>query len=320
MTLVHRPCVLQSEDLDPAAAAWLRESCDLVVCHFSHPDFPAHLASAEGLVVRTYTRVDGALLAKAPRLRCVARAGVGLDRIDVAACRARGVEVVHTPDANSVAVAEYVFALLHDALRPRTALREAVTPDRWNELRHDHHAPAQFSELTLGVLGLGRVGSRVARIASGYGMEVLYTDLAKIPASRRHGAVPVALEDLFKRCDILSIHIDSRPGNERFIDARRLALLKPSAILVNTSRGLVVDASALAAWLRANPAGRALLDVHDPEPFPADYPLLGMSNAVLLPHLAAATTAAHVNMSWVVKDLYRVLHGQRPEHPAPPTP
>lgn len=312
-----RPLVLQSEDLDPAAAAWLRESCDLVACHFSHADFGGHLAKADGLLVRTYTRVDGAMLDKAPRLRCVARAGVGLDRIDVAECRTRGVEVVHTPDANSVAVAEFVFALLHDALRPRTSLREPVSADRWNTLRRDHHAHSQFSELTLGVLGLGRVGSRVAKIAAAYGMEVVFHDLARIPASRRSGAVPVALAELARVSDILTIHIDSRPGNERFVSASLLAMLKPSAILVNTSRGLVVDAAALAAWLRASPQARALLDVHDPEPFGADYPLLGVPNAVLSPHLAAATNAAHVNMSWVVKDLYRVLHGQKPAHPAP---
>lgn len=309
--------MLQSEDIDPAAGAWLRESCDLVACHFSHADFAGHLARAEGLVVRTYTRVDGALLAGAPRLRCVARAGVGLDRIDVAACRARGVEVVHTPDANSAAVAEYVFALLHDALRPRTVLDGPVSAERWNALRRDHHAPAQLNELTLGVLGLGRVGSRVARIAAGFGMEVIFNDLARIPAGRRHGAVPVSLEDLVRRSDILTVHIDSRPGNERFLNAALFGRLRPSAIVVNTSRGLVVDAPALAAWLRANPQGRALLDVHDPEPFGPDYPLLGLPNARLYPHLAAATNAAHVNMSWVVKDLYRVLHGQKPEHPAP---
>lgn len=313
-----RPLVIQTEDLDPAAAAWLRESCDLTECHFSRqPEFDGLLARADGLVVRTYTRVDRALLDRAPRLRCVARAGVGLDRIDVGECRRRGVEVVHTPDANSVAVAEYVFALLHDALRPRLYLREPVGLDRWNALRREHHASAQFSELTLGILGLGRVGSRVARIAAGFGMEVLYNDLVRIPAPRRNGAIPVPLPELLKRSDIFTIHIDSREGNAGFINADRLGAIKPSAIVVNTSRGFVVDAAALSAFLKANPQARALIDVHDPEPFGADYPLLGLPNAHLLPHLAAATTAAHVNMSWVVKDLWRVLSGERPEHPAP---
>jgi len=315
---MDRPTVIQTEDLDTAAAAWLRESCDLTVCHFSEqPRFDQLLASAHGLVVRTYTRVDGALLDKAPNLRCVARAGVGLDRIDVRECRRRGVEVVHTPDANSVAVAEYVFAMLHDALRPRTTLREAISTERWNQVRREMEAPAQFSELTLGVLGLGRVGSRVARIGAAMGMEVLYNDLVRIPADRRRGAVPVSLDELLRRSDIISVHIDSRPGNEKFVSAGLLVRMKPSVIVVNTSRGLVVNARDLADFLRATPGARALIDVHDPEPFGPEYPLLGLSNATLSPHIAAATTAAHVNMSWVVKDLWRVLRGEAPENPAP---
>src|SRR5262249_7080379 len=166
-----RPFVLQSEDLDPAAAAWLRESCDLTYCPFTDPGFDALLAKADGLVVRTYTRVNAALLDKALRLKVVGRAGVGLDRIDVPECRRRGIEVVHTPDANTQAVAEYVLAMLLDALRPRTTIKHAVNLDQWNQMRRELTALNQLSELKLGILGLGRVGSRVARVATGVGME-----------------------------------------------------------------------------------------------------------------------------------------------------
>lgn len=315
---MDRPLVLQTEDLDSAAAAWLRETCELVACHFENqPRFDELLRQAEGVVVRTYTRVDAAFLDKAPRLRCVGRAGVGLDRIDVAECRRRGVEVVHTPDANSVAVAEYVFSLLHDALRPRLFLDAAITPERWNALRRELEAPAQFSELTLGVLGMGRVGRRVARIGAGFGMEVIFNDLLRIPAEQRYGAVPVTLAELLKRADILTVHIDNRPSNKSFINRGVLAQLRPGVTIVNTSRGLVMDNQALAEFLRAHPNSRALLDVHDPEPFGPEYPLLGIPNAHLSPHLAASTTAAHVNMSWVVKDVRRVLSGEKPQCPAP---
>jgi phosphoglycerate dehydrogenase-like enzyme len=312
-----RPFVLQSEDLDPAAAAWLRESCDLTACHFSDPAFFPLLANADGLVVRTYTKVDAALLDQGPRLKVVGRAGVGLDRIDVPECRTRGIQVVHTPDANTQAVAEYVFTLLQDTLRPRTTLAQPVTPENWNQLRRDLLAINQLSELTLGILGLGRVGSRVARIARGYGMEVLYHDLLDLPEPSRHGARPTNPDDLLRRADILSIHIDSRPTNYRLITTALLAQLRPTVTIVNTSRGLVMDADALATFLRANPHARALIDVHDPEPFDATYPLLGLTNATLSPHLAASTATAHVNMSWVVKDVWRALNGEKPEHPAP---
>ncbi len=314
---VTRFSVLQTEDLDPAAAAWLRESCDLTACHFSDPGFDALLAKADAAVVRTYTRVDAAFLDKAPRLKVVGRAGVGLDRIDVAECRRRGIEVVHTPDANTQAVAEYVFAMLFDGLRPRRFLTQAIPQDQWNRTRRELEAINQLSELTLGILGMGRVGSRVARIAAGLGMEVLYNDLVDIPEGRRAGARPTDLEDLLYRADILSIHIDSRPANRAFVNAALLAKLRKTVIIVNTSRGLVVDAAALAAFLRATPTAKALIDVHDPEPFGGDYPLLHLPNAYLSPHLAASTATAHVNMSWVVKDVWRVLNGEKPVHPAP---
>src|SRR5262245_40980672 len=312
-----RPFVLQSEDLDPAAAAWLRESCELTHRHFTDPGFDELLAKADGLVVRTYTRVDAALLDKAPRLKVVGRAGVGLDRIDVAECRRRGIQVVHTPDANTQAVAEYVFAMLLDALRPRGTLRQPVNLDQWNRMRRELLAINQLSELSLGILGLGRVGSRVARIARGFGMEVMYHDLVDIPEANRHGARFTEPADLFRRADILTVHIDSRPGNQRFINAAVLAQLRPTVTIINTSRGLVMDSQALADFLRTHSHARALIDVHDPEPFQANYPLLGLPNARLSPHLAASTATAHVNMSWVVKDVWRVLNGEAPEHPAP---
>lgn len=312
-----RPRVIQTEELDPAAGAWLRESCDLVYCHFADPGLPEALKRAEGLVVRTYTRVDAALLAMAPALRVVGRAGVGLDRIDVEACRRRGVEVVHTPDANGDAVAEFVFGLLLDRMRPRMYLDRALDQGAWSRARREHEAHRQLCELTLGVLGLGRIGGRVARIGAGFGMRVLYHDVAAIPESRRMGAEPVTLEALLAQSDIVTVHVDNRPSNRGLVDASYFARMRFGAVFMNTSRGHIVDTAALAAWLRANPECSALLDVHEPEPLPADSPVLGLPNAFLTPHLAAATSTAHANMSWVVKDVWRVLKGEAPLHPAP---
>jgi phosphoglycerate dehydrogenase-like enzyme len=241
-----------------------------------------------------------------------------VDNIDVAACRARGVEVVYTPDANTQAVVEYVLSLLGPVLRRQISLAEAVDKGRWQQLRAELSSPRQMSELTLGILGLGRIGGRLAEVAAAIGFgRVLYNDLVEIPPARRHGAVSVPVESLFSEADIVSLHVDGRPSNRHFVGRRLIGYLKPGVTLVNTSRGFVVENQALAGFLRDNPEALALLDVHDPEPFDGTYPLLGLANARLSPHLAAATGRADLNMSWVVRDVAAVLDGDPPQHPAP---
>lgn len=312
-----KPLVIQTEHLDPEAAAWLAERAELVVCPSEDRErFLPLLARAEGLAIRTYTRVDKALLDAAPRLRVVARAGVGLDNVDLEACRARGITVVSTPEANTRAVAEFVFALLFDALRPRMYLQAALAVRAWKESRQGLIAPRQLSTLTMGIVGLGAIGSQVARAAAALEMPAIYHDLVEIPESNRWGAIPVPFAQLLSESDIITLHVDARPTNRRLVSAPELARCKPEVVLVNTSRGFVVDAADLGAFLRAHPHALALLDVHDPEPFDASYPLLGLPNARLTPHIAAATATAHRNMSWVVRDLWRVLSGEAPHHPA----
>jgi phosphoglycerate dehydrogenase-like enzyme len=312
VTARPRSIVIQSEELDPSAAAWLRERCDLVeiprerLASLNGHASPA-LAEARGLIVRTYTRVDAALLGLMPSLRVVGRAGVGLENIDQAACRERGIRVVHTPDANSSAVAEYVIALIFDAIRPRLFLKESVTARRWGELRKELRAPRQLCEMTVGILGLGRVGSRVARAAGALGARVLFHDLVEIAPADRHGATFVDPRTLRQESDILTVHIDNRPGNTGLVNEQFLSECRRGVVLINTSRGHIVDSDALAAFLRHDPSAMALLDVHAAEPFDDHYPLLDLPNAHLAPHLGAATELANRNMSWVVRDVWQVL-------------
>jgi phosphoglycerate dehydrogenase-like enzyme len=305
---VPRPLVIQTEHLHAEAAAWLAERCELVVCPSEdEPRFGELLARAEALVIRTYTRVDGAMLARAPRLRVVGRAGVGLDNVDVPACEARGVTVLNTPDANTRAVVEYVAALLLDALRPRVFLERALDTKAWKGVRSDLIADRQLCEMTLGIWGLGKIGRQVARMARSLDMRVVYYDLLDIPEAHRHGATPVSRDDMLRQADALTIHVDGRAENHGILDAYALAQCKPDAVILNTSRGFVVHTDALAAFLRQNPGAKALLDVHEPEPFDATYELLGVENAWLSPHIASATSLAHRNMSWVVKDVWEAL-------------
>ena len=309
-----KPTVLVSEGSDPAPLEWLKERANVLEIPFNDPSFESHLPNVDGLVIRTYTRVNDALLEKAPRLRVVGRGGVGLENIDLDACRRRGVRVVYTPNANTNAVGDYVFGVLLRLVRDWVFLDRVNLPDMRQFKRvRDQIRGRQLDELTLGILGMGRVGRRVGRIAAmGFGMRVIYNDLLDVSALLDFPATSVDKDTLYRASDVLSIHVDMRTGNANLVGRAQLALMKPSAILINASRGEVLDAGGLADALRGKRLAAAALDVYHPEPPPSDFPLLGMPNVLLTPHLASRTWTATTNMSWVVRDVIAVLEGREP--------
>lgn len=316
--MTSKPVIVVTEGSDPKPLQWLAERAEVIECADNDPGFSAALARAQGLVVRTYTKVNEAFLVNTPLLKVVGRGGVGLENIDVPACRARGIEVVYTPDANTLAVGDFVFGYMLQLLRPWASFRDSVySPHEFKHIRNTQ-CGRQLNELTLGILGMGRVGRRVGSIGTnGFGMRVLYNDIHDVSADVTFNAASVSLDQLLCESDVLSIHIDMRPGNENFISAARLARMKPAAILINTSRGEVLDADALASLLRAGRLAGAAIDVFAPEPPGPDLPLLGLPNVILTPHMAARTATALENMSWVVRDVLGVLNGERPAFPAP---
>jgi phosphoglycerate dehydrogenase-like enzyme len=311
--------VLVTEGSDAAPLAWLREQVRVIEISPDDPRFDENLKIADGMAVRTYTRVDDAMLARAPRLKVVGRGGVGLENIDVNACRKRGVEVVYTPDANTLAVGDFVFGYMLQLLRPWAPFKDKVYDSKEFKRIRNTVRGRQLNELTIGILGMGRVGRRVGDIAAkGFGMRVLYNDILDIrPESLSFAATSVDKDMLYRESDVLSIHVTMLPGNENLVGRAQLALLKPSAIVINTSRGEVLDVAALAEALRAGKVAGAALDVFYPEPPGPEFPLLGFDNVILTPHLAARTYTALENMSWVVRDLVGVLDGRKPRHPAP---
>lgn len=315
--MADRPLVLYTEPLADQAVQWLSERCEVEQCDADDSRFDELLARADGLIVRTYLQVDETLLQRAPKLHVVGRAGIGLDAIDVEACRRRGIEVVYMPGASTTAVVEYVLALIFDAIRPRRAVTKAVDDRQWGELRRLLVGQRELGECTVGILGLGRIGQRLARALRGFDCSVRYCDLLEIPESHRHGARPVDARTLFAKSDIISVHIDGRPSNRRLVSEKLLSRMSDDVVFINTSRGTVVDAAVLAEAMQARPGANALLDVHEPEPIAPDYPLLGLANVTLLPHLASRTDRGLVNMSWVVRDVEAVLSGRKPQHPAP---
>ena len=317
--MATRPVVLVTEGSDTAPLQWLRTQAEVLEVGLSEAGSDAALARAEGMVVRTYSKVNDALLAKAPKLKVVGRGGVGLENIDVAACRKRGVQVVYTPDANTIAVGDFVFGLILQLIRPYAAFRDRTPePEEFKRLR-DTLRGRQLDELTMGILGMGRVGRRVGHIAAnGFGMRVLYNDIIDVSAHVKFPATSVDKPTLYRESDILSLHVTMIPGNENLISARELAMMKREAILINTSRGEVLDVNALADALKNKRLAGAAIDVFHPEPPPANFPLSGMENVILTPHMAARTHTAIENMSWVVRDVIDVLHGKPPRFPAPP--
>lgn len=313
------PKVVITETLDQTCADWLGEQCEVVWHPHDEPGLADQLAEADALVVRTYTEVDDALLDLAPNVKVIGRAGVGLDNFDLPACAKRGVRVVYTPDANTQAVVEYVFGLILDHYRPRTALLPGTDAKAFHGLRKTE-VGLELADLTLGILGMGRIGKRIATVAHALGMHVLGCDVLHEAGIRE--AIPQVPFDfvdqaaLYANSDILTIHTDGRPANKHLINAEGLAQLKDSVLLINAARGMLVDHAAMVGWLNAHPDATAMLDVHDPEPPAEDHDLYNCDNAVLLPHLASRTGNALQNMSWVVRDVVAVLNGNEPTHAA----
>lgn len=312
------PIVLVTEGSDATPLAWLKERARVIEAAPDSPEYNAALPDVVGMVVRTYTVVNDALLARCPKLKVVGRGGVGIENIDVKACRARGVEVVYTPDANTLAVGDFVIGYALQLLRPWAFFKDrAYEPKEFKQVRNTLRG-VQLNELTIGIVGMGRVGRRVGKIAAnGFDMRVIYNDLVDVQSQLKFPATAVDKPTLFREADIVTLHVDMKPGNEHMVSTSLLSLMKPTAILINSSRGEVLDDAALAAAIREKKIAGAAIDVFDPEPPKADYPLLGLDNVLLTPHMAARTYTAIENMSWVVRDVMDVMSGRAPKYPAP---
>jgi phosphoglycerate dehydrogenase-like enzyme len=308
-----KPLIVVTEGLEKAPFAWLRENAQVVEVSWKQAEqLHAALKDADGLIVRTYTQVNEGLLSHGPKLKVVGRAGVGLDNIDQEACRRRHIQVLSTPTANTRAVCEYVFNLIFTLARPVVNLKEPVADEAFHAFRKTVRG-LELSGKTMGILGMGRIGRGVGKIAWAMEMNVVYNDLVDVSRHIDYPAQSVPKPELYERADILTVHVNHQPDNLNYhlIDAAAFSRMKTTAILVNTSRGEVVDANDLATALKTHRIAGAAVDVHDPEPPPADYPLWGCPNLVFAPHLAARTQGAMDRMSWVARDVIEYLQRQR---------
>lgn len=255
----------------------------------------AELATADGLLVRSATKVDAALFAAAPRLCVVGRAGVGVDNVDVPSATARGVLVINAPTANVVSATEHTFALLLALLRRIPAAAASMAQGQWEKSKF---VGSELAGKTLGIVGMGQVGSRVAARARAFEARILGFD-PFLPAARAKelGVPLVELTELLASSDIVTLHATAGEKGKPLIGAAEIERMKSGAILVNVARGSLVDAAALRKALESGKLAGAALDVFDPEPpDPAD-PLLRLPNVVATPHLGASTVEAQERVS-----------------------
>jgi glyoxylate reductase len=268
----------------------------------------------DGIVADPSVRVDVPLLeAAGPTLRVVANFAVGHDNVDLDACRERGVLVTNTPDVLTDATAELALALTLAAARQLTAAEADLRQGRWTGFDPEGHLGKELTGATFGIVGLGRIGRRYAELIAPLAGEILYTSRTpKDEAEQALGASRADLGELFENADVVSLHVPSAPETAGMVDRDRLRSMKPSAILVNTARGSLVDSPALAAALREGQIGAAGLDVYEREPeVPTE--LLAAPNSVLLPHIGSATSRARNAMASLVADnLLAALAGEEP--------
>ena len=277
------------------------------------------LRGKDGLVCQIITTVDDEVLAQAPSLRVVANVAVGYNNIDVAAARRRGVVVTNTPDVLTETTADFAWTLLMAAARRVVEADRFARSGRWTRWQWDLLWGADVHGKTLGIVGFGRIGRAVARRALGFDMRVLYHDAVRADAAaeRELRAAPTDLATLLRESDFVTLHTNLTAETRHLIDARTLRTMKPSAILVNASRGPVVDEAALARALREGWIAAAGLDVFEEEP--TIHPdLLPLTNVVMAPHIASASGETRLAMATLaVKNCLAVLEGQPPLTPVP---
>ena len=282
--------IVLAEKVSPATLAILqKEQGWNVVTADQITDLPAELADADALIVRSAVQADATLLAAAPKLRIIGRAGVGVDNIDAAEATRKGIVVMNTPGANAVAVAELTLGLMISMCRSIPRANATMHAGKWDK------KSLQGSELrgkTLGIIGLGRIGLEVARRAQAFGMDVIGYDpfIAPVIARENHVAL-LSLDDVFGASDFLSLHVGLTPQTEGLINQKSIAQMRKGVRIVNCARGELIVDEALAEAVKSGHVAGAALDVFRHEPL-KDSPYFGIDNVLLSPHIAGSTDEA----------------------------
>ena len=298
--------ILITEFIDERALVPLRAQHDVGYEPKRVDDAPRLLleaATADAIIVRNRTQVRGHLLEALARCKVVGRLGVGLDNIDVAACEARGMQVIPATGANALSVAEYVVGTAMLLLRGVYASTPAVAGGQWprNALSNGR----EIGGKTLGLIGFGFIGQLTARLAKGMGMTVIAFDAMMKPdhpAFANCGVRCATLDEVIKSADVVSLHVPLVDSTRGLFDAARIAVMKPDSVLINTARGGIVDEVALGAALKAGRLGGAAIDVFGAEPLPVATHFQDCPNLILTPHVAGVTYEANERVSFLIAD------------------
>ncbi|MQA78654.1 MAG: phosphoglycerate dehydrogenase [Streptosporangiales bacterium] len=306
---MSRPVVLVADELSPAGTALLAEDFDVrEVDGTDRAALLPALADAEALIVRSATQVDVEALGAAPKLRVVARAGVGLDNVDVSAATKRGVMVVNAPQSNIVSAAEHAIALLLATARNVPQADAALKAGEW---KRSKYTGVELHGKVVGILGLGRIGVLVAQRLSAFGVKLIAYD-PYVPAARASqiGVRLVSLDELLGESDFITVHLPKTPETKGLVGEHELDLVRPDVRIVNAARGGIIDDDALAAALKDGRVAGAGVDVFPTEPC-TDSPLFSLANVVVTPHLGASTHEAQEKAGVAVaKSVRRALAGE----------
>jgi glyoxylate reductase len=323
---VARPRVFVSRVIPEEGLARVREATDATIWEDGLPPPRNKLLAAvegcDGILTLLTDRVDDELLDRAgAQLKVVSNFAVGFDNVDVEACTRRRIPVGNTPGVLTETTADLAWALLMAAARRLVEGDRYVRDGKWKTWGPMLLMGPDVHGATIGIVGFGRIGQAVARRAKGFGMRIVYHDLQRVPKSveAEFDATYMTLEGLLHESDFVSLHTVLSPETKGLINAERLGWMKPTAVLVNTSRGPVVDSMALVDALRDGTIAAAGLDVTDPEPLPADHPLVGLDNCLVVPHIASASRATRGKMaSMAAANLLAGLRGERLPTPVNP--
>jgi len=318
-----KPRILVTRRIPAAALARMEQSAAVEVWPESAPPSSKQLhelvGPCSGLLCLLTDRVDRPLLEAAPHLRVVSTLSVGYDHIDLAACTERDIAVGYTPGVLTQATADFAFALILAVARRIAEGAALARSGGWTTWDPMALLGLEVSNSTLGILGLGRIGEAVARRARGFEARLIYCDPAPNPALEQSLDLErVDLPTLLARSDVLTLHPQLTPQTQGVIDAQALRSMKPSAILINTARGRLVQTEALVQALQQGWIAGAGLDVTDPEPLPAGHPLYGFPNCLITPHIASATLNTRGRMAeMAAENVLAGLQGVPLPYPVP---